>query len=84
MFLSGEIKDPEILELIEKNISKVSIVIKDLCWRFQPQPPESLLQFPKIKETKLGMENLDPSLSEIARGKCIFCFLIYSTEKCTT
>lgn len=79
MFLAGEIRDPEILELIEKNISKVSILIKDLCWRFQPQPPESLLQIPKIKDTNLGMENIDPSLSDIARGKFIFPFISFSS-----
>lgn len=68
MFLDEENKDPEILELIEKIISKVSILIKDLCWRFQPQPPEGLLQLENIKEPKLGMEYFDPSQSDIARG----------------
>lgn len=47
--LDGNIKGP-IYTFVVKHCDPVTIMVKKLCWRFQPMPPENLFRLPQLKQ----------------------------------
>lgn len=46
----------------------MSLAICKLCWRYQPQPPESILHVEDLKEAKIGFEYIADNNDKITRG----------------
>lgn len=58
-FLNGEMPQSIVEYIIEKKLDAISILIRNLCWKFQPQPPETILDVPEVFEVNSGLEFLD-------------------------
>lgn len=62
---------------ISKSISEISITWKELLWKFQPQPPQSLLFVKELRNLGIGLEYVTENDGEFVTG----CTL-YSREAC--
>lgn len=58
-FSNGEMPQSIVEYIINQKLDAISILIRNLCWKFQPQPPETILDVPEIFEVNSGLEFLE-------------------------
>lgn len=65
--LEGEVPD-EVADYIYKQIDKVAIFIRDLCWTFQPQPAKNILRVKEIRAANIGLNLISATDKSINAG----------------
>ncbi|XP_055306603.1 uncharacterized protein LOC129570907 [Sitodiplosis mosellana] len=74
--IEGELPDA-IQDFVMANYDEVTVLANKLCWRFQPFPPENLLQVPDVKNIP-GFSHIDPKSQKFQQG-----ISLYREEMCS-
>lgn len=65
-FLNGD-PDTEFDDLL-LDVSKNALLFKELCWKYQPQPPDSILNIRELRNLEMGFEYIQSSHPDVKLG----------------